>query len=155
MEATLQLVRARATDLRDLMTLMAQFNLLEGISSTPAYLEPPLSRLLSDESLGQIWWIQSGTERVGYTVLTYSYSLEYGGRTALIDELYLSPEHRRKGFGGKVLELLDEECRRLSIGVIYLEASHKNEPAQALYRRRGFTDQKRFLLSKRLPWDRR
>ncbi len=52
--------------------------------------------LLSDPSLGRIWILG---ESVGYVVLSLGYSMEYGGRDAFVDDLFVREAHRRAGLG--------------------------------------------------------
>ena len=40
---------------------------------------------------------------VGYLVLTLGYSLEYGGRDAFIDEVYIRSSYRGRGIGTAAL----------------------------------------------------
>ncbi len=48
-----------------------------------------LEVLVGDETLGRVWVICAAGAAIGYVVLTLGYSLEYGGRDACIDELYV------------------------------------------------------------------
>jgi ribosomal protein S18 acetylase RimI-like enzyme len=151
--AMLRLQPATPADLPALLPLMQDFYRGEALEFRPGYHDQALAKLLENPQLGHVWWITHQDRRVGYLVLTVSYSLEYGGLNGLIDELYLAPAHRGQGLGRATLEALEQTCQDLGIGVIYLEASHDNVPAQGLYRQQGFQDQRRFLLSKRLAWD--
>lgn len=109
-----------------------------------------LQILLRDPELGRIWLIQAGTETAGYAVLTLGYSLEYRGRDAFIDELYLREPYRGRGLGRQALEWLEQAARALGVRALHLEVERGNPRAQALYRRYGFRDNDRQLLSKRL-----
>ena len=59
-----------------------------------------LDNLLADDSLGKVWLIHLGGAAVGYIVLTFSYSLEFDGRDAFVDELYVEEGYRGRGVGG-------------------------------------------------------
>ncbi len=140
-------------DFNELIETMREFYAHERLTFRRSYLESAVKRLLEEPALGRIWWITETDQRVGYLVLTFSYSLEYGGKNALIDEFFVRAKHRGRGIGTQVLALADRACADCGAGVIYLEADRTNVPAQALYRRHGFIDKDRFLLSKRLPGD--
>ena len=58
-----------------------------------------IRELLANEQLGWLWVIESNHEIVGYLAVTLGFSLEYRGRDAFIDELYLRPEARASGLG--------------------------------------------------------
>ena len=79
--------------------------------------------------------------------MTWAFSVEAGGREACVDELYLVPEARNRGFGTRVLALLEDEARALGVRRVFLEVARRNR-AIGLYRRAGYLDHDRFLMSK-------
>jgi ribosomal protein S18 acetylase RimI-like enzyme len=86
----------------------------------------------------------------GYVILTLGFSFEYRGREAFIDELYLDERFRGRGIGRGTMEFVEEEARKLSVNAIHLEATPENAAAVALYRRVGFVNHGRWLLTKKL-----
>jgi diamine N-acetyltransferase len=86
----------------------------------------------------------------GYFVLVFSFSLEFQGRTALLDELYLPPDRRGQGWGTQALGFAAQVCRQEGIPVLRLEVHRRNPKAQALYRRLGFVDHDRDFLTQYL-----
>lgn len=109
-----------------------------------------LEELIGDPALGVAWLVALGGEVVGYSILSFYFSLEFGGRTAFVDELFVVPERRGRGIGTAVLGLLEEEGRRLGLRALHLESEAANTGATALYTRLGFVDYHRRLLTKRL-----
>ena len=97
-----------------------------------AALEP----FLANPALGRAWLFRDGDAAVGYFVLTLGWSLEYGGRDAFVDELFVSPSHRGRGLGRRALEEIDEACRELGVWALHLEVEKDNFPAAELYRQR-------------------
>lgn len=98
---------------------------------------------------GEVLAIRQGGNLIGYTVLCFGYSVEYGGRDAFIDDLYLVPAMRGRGLGGAVLERLAERVAAAGCQALHLEVLDDN-PAQALYRRAGFVGRGSTFLSRRL-----
>ena len=110
-----------------------------------------VERVLADPSLGRVYLIQGdGEGYAGYLFLSFYFSLEYGGRTAFVDELFLRPEHRGAGLGSRVLRQVVEAARDLGLTALQLEAERTNPRAAALYSRLGFVDYDRTLLTLRL-----
>ena len=103
--------------------------------------------LLTNPELGRIWFIALDGKNVGYIVMAFDYSLEYRGRNAWVDEFFIRPAHRGLGIGRKALEFFAQQARELGITVVHLEVNHGN-PAIELYRRMGFEDHHRYLMSK-------
>ncbi len=106
-----------------------------------------LEILVAGDPLAKGWFIDVEGVTAGYAVITLSFSVETGGRDGFIDELFIKPELRNQGLGQRVLGLIDKEARMLGLGRMYLEVEHDN-PAIRLYRRAGYSDHERHLLSK-------
>src|SRR5262245_51848570 len=107
-----------------------------------------LERLLADPSLGGAWLIELGGEAAGYVVLTLGFSLEFHGRDAFVDELYIREPHRRRGLAGRALAFVEDVCRALGVSALHLEVGRANTRAQAVYQKAGFEDRSNFLLTK-------
>ncbi len=107
-----------------------------------------LRKLLVSPELGHAWVFFDGEIPVGYVVLTFGYSFEYHGRDSFVDELYIEPLYRRRGIGRRAMEFLEERARELGVNAIHLEVDRGNDPAAELYRRAGYDDHARFLMTK-------
>jgi ribosomal protein S18 acetylase RimI-like enzyme len=107
-----------------------------------------LKQIIQDDSLGRVWLIQAEDEPIGYIVLTLGYSLEYQGRDAFVDELYLHPDYRRQGIGTKSLQFVEFICQSLKVQALHLEVNRDNIEAQQFYRKLGYEDHDRYLLTK-------
>ena len=92
--------------------------------------------------------VSSRNEVIGYIVLTFGFSLEFHGRDAFLDELYLSEEYRGKGIGEASLGFVEALCQREGIKALHLEVERRNRRAQELYRQAGYQDHDRYLLTK-------
>lgn len=137
-------------DAAELVGMMRDFYELEHIEFDEAAARAALGQLLGDESLGRVWLIKSGAEIVGYVVLTFGFSLEFRGRDALVDELFVREGWRGRGAGRRALEFVAGVCRALGVGALRLEVGRENESARALYRKAGFQDHDRHLLTRRV-----
>ena len=85
------MIAATAGDIDLLLELMAEYYACDGLQFDPARARRALQQLLDDRSLGRSWLIQHDGKGVGYLFLTFGFSLEFGGRFGLVDELYLRP----------------------------------------------------------------
>ena len=104
-------------------------------------------QLLQTPSAGRAFFIYQGEVCAGYLVLSFDFSLEYGGKNAWIDELFVRPEFRGKGIGSQAVDFAARTACELGAKVLHLEVN-KGNPAINLYRRCGFEDHGRYLLSK-------
>ena len=96
------------------------------------------------------WLLEFESHTVGYVVLTFGFSLEYGGLDAYIDELFVKPDFRGRGFASRALEFLDSECRKLNVQALHLEVDADNLTAKSMYAKTGFESTRRELLNKTL-----
>ena len=107
-----------------------------------------INRVLSNPELAQIYLIFRGAELAGYFALTFCFSLEFHGRFALFDELYLREPYRRQKLGKAVVAFAEDLCKKTGIKALRLEVGRENLPAQSLYRAAGFKEDERNLMTK-------
>ena len=105
-------------------------------------------RFLALPAFGKTWLLFEGDLLVGYIVLTIGFSFEFHGHDSFIDELYVEPAYRRRGFGRQAVEFIEKRAREMGVNAIHLEVDRGNDPAFELYRRTGFEDHDRFLMTK-------
>jgi len=82
-----QIRKARPGDLQALVALMAEFYGEFGYPLNRQRAAGAFTAILSDDRLGHVWLIQADAEDVGYVVVTFGFSMEYGGRNAFLDDL--------------------------------------------------------------------
>jgi ribosomal protein S18 acetylase RimI-like enzyme len=142
--------RASARDIPALLEMQERYYGEDGYDFDSVAAREAWSALLEDERLGRVWVAElAGGERVAYLVLTLGFSLEYLGRDAFVDELYVMPAWRRRGLGRRALEIASAACAELDVRALHLEVERDKPGALALYRERGFQDRGRLLLTRR------
>ena len=99
-----------------------------------------LAVLFEENNWGRVWLIVEREEIIGYVVLTFGFSLEYGGRDAIIDEFYLRATHRGRGVGSQAAAFLKEFCRAEGIKALHLEVFNHNKKVYQFYWRHGFRE---------------
>jgi ribosomal protein S18 acetylase RimI-like enzyme len=107
-----------------------------------------LEPLLASPVYGLAWLIQDGKLVIGYAVITFGYSLEFGGRDAFLDELYLRENYRGRGIGTRIIQHTLDVCQTHGVKALHLEVMAQNTRAQELYRRLGFELRDSRLMSK-------
>ena len=141
---------ATQADLDLLLEFMREFYAHEQIAFDERVARAAMGGLISDRSLGRVWLIREGDEAVGYTVVTLGYSLEFAGRDAILDELFVREAHRGKGIGKATLAFVEKACQTLGAAALHLVVERENARAQAVYDKAGFSKQDRFLMTKRI-----
>ncbi len=139
---------AAPADLERLLPLMRELWLHEHMEWDAVRTPAALARLLGDAALGRVWIMEDDGHAFGYLALCFGYSLEFLGRDAFIDELYLEPEYRSLGHGFALIETAAAACPELEVRALHLEVDHANERAKGLYKRAGFSDHARWLMTR-------
>jgi GNAT superfamily N-acetyltransferase len=146
-----QIAPAALADLESVLTLM------HGMQGSDPWSEPfhettvraNLSELLTNPSYGLIYLAWDSGRPVAYLAICFDYSFEYRGKGAWIDELFVQPSHRGQGLGTQLLDLAERASLELGAQFLHLEVTRGNSAIE-LYRRRGFQDHERYLMTKRL-----
>jgi ribosomal protein S18 acetylase RimI-like enzyme len=139
---------ARRGDARTLVALRAAFNASQGYREDAARARRVLGELLSQPSAGRVWLIERGRVPVGYVALCFGFSLEWGGRDAFVDELYVEPLARRRGLGRAAVRFALAQAARHGVRAIHLEVEQTNAAARALYARLGFRSNDRRIMTR-------
>lgn len=132
--------------LGDLLPLIAAYHLLEEISLSADIREKSVERLLNDGTLGEVWLIRKSDHLIGYIVVCFGYSIEFGGRKVVIDELYIETPERGMGVGAEVLGRLKELMHAHDVVAIQLEVAQQNDRAKSLYVKSGFSYRDKYQL---------
>jgi GNAT superfamily N-acetyltransferase len=144
----IKFVEAIVDDGEVLLTMMKEFY---KIDSYPFDYQRNLTifeNLIAHPEWGRIWIVRLNDEVVAYFVVTFGYSFEYGGRDAIIDELYICEAWRNKGIGFEILNFIEAETKKLRIKTLHLEVEDTNKVGWHLYEKKGFKGRDRKFLSK-------
>lgn len=129
-----------------LLPLVRAYHEFESVELDDGTRERVLRPLLGESSLGRIWLVSTAGQIVGYVALCFGYSIEFGGRDAFVDELFITEAHRGKGIGRAVLSHVESEAAALGIRALHLEVARTNSRARRLYAATGFRARERFFL---------
>ncbi len=142
-----QLRSATSSDLTLLVDFIRQFYAIDHYPFDADIARQLLQHVIEDDSLGRVWLIDYMEKTIGYVVLTFGFSLEYRGRDAFIDELFLLDAYRGQRLGSQILQFVLDACPALGIHALHLEVERSNVAALHLYRRHGFAENDRHLLT--------
>jgi len=146
MNALFQLLSEQ--EIPSLLELMRDFYTQQEMRFEDASATRAIHLLLEAPERGQIYLIFRGSELAGYFALTFCFSLEFHGRFALLDEVYLREAFRRQKLGKAVVAFAEDLCKKAGIKALRLEVGRGNQPAQSLYRAAGFNEDERNLMTK-------
>jgi len=114
------------------------------------YIEDPVGQPITDKKIsktiielrkkpckGKIIIFERDGVTIGYSILIFYWSNEYGGDKLHIDELYVKPEHRGRGAATSFFKHIAQTYRD-KIGGFELEVSPSNTSARKYYQKLGF-----------------
>jgi len=79
-----------------------------------------------------------GDPAVGVAVLTLRSNVWYDGPVALLDELYVAPQHRGHGLGSAIIHRLIADAVDTGVSAIEINVDQEDVDAQRFYERHGF-----------------
>jgi GNAT superfamily N-acetyltransferase len=141
--------RATSDDLPVLLPLIGEFYLVDGHEFDERRIVAALSPLLADDALGQVWVLDDGDDVSGYVMVTWSWSLESGGRDCILDELYVRDQGQ--GRGSELIERAILEAEQSGALAIFLETEEHNARARGFYARHGLQVENSVWMSMPLP----
>jgi GNAT superfamily N-acetyltransferase len=144
---------AGESDTATLLKFMQQYYAFDGHGFDEKKADAALSTLLRDSNLGRVWLILDAATPVGYVVICFGYSLEWLGRDAFVDEFYLVPEYRGRGWGRKAMAFVEDAARAFNVHALHLEVVRQNATALQVYRKLGYKDRDSTFLSKWIARD--
>ena len=138
---------AKSEDIDGLLRCARAFHAEDG-HPLPKAGEVALVALVDANSpYGRVLVLDADGEVAGYAVLCFGYSVEFGGRDAFVDDLYVAAPLRAKGFGRQMMERLAEIARAEGGHALHLEVFTGN-PMADWYKSQRF-DPRGTLMSKR------
>ena len=101
----------------------------------PEYHVRAFEHMMADDRYSRCYFAETEGNIAGYVLISLTYSREAGGMAVWIEELYIRPEYRGIGLGGKIIDYIlashpDAKRFRLEITA--------DNPAEHLYIRKGF-----------------
>ncbi len=144
MSAALHL--AKPADLDRLAALVTAFHTETGIEMTDEARVAGLAPLLEGIPHGAAYLLGPARAPMGYVIVTFGWSVEFGGMDGFVDEIYLRPAVRKRGIATEALIALPKALAQAGVKALHLEVARDNESAQRIYARAGFRMREEYML---------
>lgn len=142
----IELRRAGMENLDEVTAFIHAYHRTEGVDRDAKACDGAVRALIERDDLGRVFRIVLDGQAVGYVAICFGFSIEFGGRDAFIDELYIEPGHRGRGIGGIALQRLAREAAGLGVRALHLEVARDNDRARRLYAAAGFVAREKYCL---------
>jgi len=96
-----------------------------------------LERLLAG---GGVFALLTGSPPLGLALLTLRPNVWYDGAVAILDELYVVPQHRGKGLGSALLKEAEAVVRRHGGELLEINVDGDDTDARRFYERHGYAN---------------
>lgn len=142
--------RATASDVPALVALMRVFYAESSYPLDAVRAARTFEHLMAAPELGAVWLVVADGQPGGFVVLTVAFSMEYGGLRGFVDDLFVAPDMRRRGLAAAALDAVRAECVRRGVRALLVETASSNAAALGVYRRAGFSETGRLLMTQPL-----
>jgi ribosomal protein S18 acetylase RimI-like enzyme len=138
--------QANAADEQEILALLRIYCEEANTPLSDAHLLAGLKPLLQENHHGVV--LVAETDKIiGYSILTWGWGIESGGREALVDEMLIAPTERGRGIGEQLLKASLERAKKQGVKVVFLETEKDNPRSRDLYTRVGFEEESSIWMS--------
>lgn len=141
---------ADARDVDGLVALMGEFYREAGYALSAPAARRTFLEILSAPALGGVWLMTVDGRPAGFVVLTLAFSMEFGGLRGFVDDLFVAPAYRRLGLAAAALDMVRAAGLARGVRALLVETSDQNAAAVGLYKRAGFQESGRLLMTQAL-----
>lgn len=141
-----QLTLAKPDDLERLTRLVTDFHAEQGIDQDEDTRRAALVPLLEGCPHGAAYLIGPGRAPIGYIIVSFGWSVEFGGMDGFVDELYIRPAVRSRGIGSEVLMSLPKALAKAGLKALHLEVRAEDDRAHRFYRKLRFQPREGYTL---------
>ncbi|RKF15118.1 GNAT family N-acetyltransferase [Roseovarius spongiae] len=143
------LTLAKPDDIDRLIPLVTAFQTEEGIAPDESRLREAIKPLLAGSPHGAVYLVGPVRAPIGYAVVCFGWSLEFGGLDGFLDEIYIRPGVRGRGIGTEILGALPKALAGAGLKALHLEVRRDNARARALYEKLRFEPREHNMLMTR------
>lgn len=140
------IIPMQAKHLKMAAVLFNQYRMFYGQSSDPQAAESFLNqRLMNNESLIFLATNETEEEGMGFMQIYRSFTSIDLGTVSILNDLYVHPQHRKKGIASALLIQARQAALDLGDKEIILQTAVSNSTAQRLYESCGYIKDELFL----------
>ncbi|WP_428240077.1 GNAT family N-acetyltransferase [Gynuella sp.] len=134
----MKILEAESSDIPLLTKLMTQFNVEESIELPVEVMKKTIELSFSNRNYIQTFIAYEGNSVVGYIHICYSFSFEYQGLEASIDEIFILKEFRGLGLAKVLFDDIENEIKSRGAVAIRADVSDDKPWLDGFYKKLGF-----------------
>lgn len=125
-------------DLDRVTALAGQFHAEMGRDLTDVERRAAFAPLLDGSPHGAAYLFGPARAPTGYLVISFGWSVEFGGLEARIDEIFVRDKVRRRGIGSEAINAIARALAAAGVLVLHLEIDADRPDARRFYHQAGF-----------------
>lgn len=127
----------KADDESDVIGFMKEFYSSPAVSTNGSeeIFKRDIAACVSDSPYLNGYIFENENQPVGYTMLAFSFSTEFGKPCVWIEDIFIAETYRGQGLAGRFIELVR---KKYPSSVIRLEVEEENISAVRAYKKQGF-----------------
>lgn len=129
--------------------MVGDFHAEEGIAQDDATRRGALLPLLEGSPHGAVYLAGPARAPIGYVVICFGWSVEFGGMDGFVDEIYIRPAVRGRGIGSEILMSLPKALAGAGLKALHLEVARDNDRARKFYEKLHFVPRENYVLMTR------
>ncbi|CUH62733.1 putative acetyltransferase [Thalassovita gelatinovora] len=133
-------------DLERLLPQVQAFQEDQGIARRDEDRIAALMPLLQGSPHGVVYLFGPQRAPIGHVVISFGWSLEYGGLTGIIDEIFVRPSVRGRGIGSEVLTALPKALAGAGLKALHLELHRDDEKTRRFFAKLRFGEHSDHML---------
>ena len=129
--------KLKAADRSEVLKIMRTFYNSSAVltNGSEEIYQKDFENCINDNPFLEGWFFEEDGNAAGYGMIAKSFSTEYGRECVWIEDIYLKPEYRKKGYGSKFFDFID---KRYPDALKRLEAEPDNRDAVSFYKKCGY-----------------
>lgn len=137
---------ARPEDIDRLLPLVTAFHTELGIDSDDTLRRAGILPLLEGSPHGVAYLMGPQRAPIGYVVICFGWSVEFGGMDGFVDEIYVRPGVRGRGIGSEVLSSLAKALSQAGMKALHLEVRKDDDVTRRFYEKLRFAARDDYVL---------
>ncbi len=136
---------ARPDDLDRLLPLVAAFHAEQGVDMDDGGRRAAMQPLLEGSPHGALYIVGPNRAPIGYVMISFGWSLRFGGLDGVLDEIFIRPGVRGRRIGTEILLALPKTLGAAGLRALHLEVERDKDRARALFERLSFRASERSM----------
>ena len=116
--------------------------MLDLVTATPELIK----EWIFEKKKAEVIFVMEDNKEVGYALYFYNYSTFTGKAGIYLEDLFVLPEYRGKGYGLELINELRDICKREKLGRFEWQCINWNKPSIEFYEKLGAKQHNQWLI---------